>query len=71
MKIAKTKVKAIISEEDRKNLLELALIKNKVQFVNLLLENNIDLSNFLNDDRIMRLYRNEMVSKNRKIFLFL
>jgi hypothetical protein len=50
---------------ERKNtlngLLEIALLENKSKFVSLLLEQKIDLSKFLNNDRLKNLYNNEAV----------
>ena len=44
------------------DLLELALSENKFQFVNLLLENEIDLKRFLDIKRLRKLYNIEAVS---------
>ena len=43
-------------------LLELSLLENKNEFVMLLLENDINLTEFLTKDRLKMLYNNEVVS---------
>ena len=52
-----------LSEDDRYDLLELALVENKPDFVNLLLDNEVDLLNFLTLNRLNDLYNNEYVCK--------
>ena len=43
------------------NLFEEALLENRSTFVKLLLEHGVDLSEFLDSDRLKRLYNNEAV----------
>jgi hypothetical protein len=52
-----------LTENELHNLLELALLENKYQFVNLLLENEIDLEKFLDIERLKKLYNYEAVLK--------
>lgn len=44
-------------------LLEVALIENKPQFVNLILENDFDMRTFLTKAILTRLYHNQLVTK--------
>lgn len=44
------------------NLLKVALLENKDKFVNLILENNIDLKAFLNCEMLLNLYSYDGVS---------
>lgn len=43
------------------NLLEVALLENKCEFVSLLLEHDINLTEFLKNERMNMLYNNEVV----------
>ena len=54
--------KNIFDQDDFNELLELALIENRAEFVNLLLDNcGFNLNSFLNSERLMKLYNNETV----------
>jgi hypothetical protein len=49
--------------KDENNLYEtflLALIENRVDFVNIFLENRLDISEFMNEQRLCQLYFNEV-----------
>jgi hypothetical protein len=50
-----------LKENELYDLLELALLENKYQFVNLLLECEIDLGKFLTVERLKNLYNYEAV----------
>jgi len=51
----------VFNTDELNYLLEVALIENKPQFVNLILENDFDLRTFLTKDILMKLYRNQLV----------
>ena len=54
-------IKEVNSKEYNENLFELALIKNKLDFVSLFLENDFDLKAFLTEERLIDLYNKETV----------
>jgi hypothetical protein len=51
-------------------LLEIALLENKSKFVSLFLEQKVDLSKFLNNDRLKNLYNNEAVRNLFELIYF-
>lgn len=50
-----------------------AILKNRIEFVNLLLENGFNLKNFLTYERYLQLFEKviKMIKKMRKIKIFL
>ncbi len=62
MNIAKEELEEL-KIKDENNLYEtflLALIENRVDFVNIFLENRLDISEFMNEQRLCQLYFNEV-----------
>ena len=47
-----------------------ALITNRVEFVNLLLENGVSMSKFLTRSRLEKLYKAKFVSKTQHLYSF-
>ena len=47
-----------------------ALITNRVEFVNLLLENGVSMSTFLTRSRLEKLYKAKSVSKTQHLYSF-
>lgn len=64
MDIAKTDIftgEEEFTDRQKSNLLEMALIHNKPEFVELLLETGVDLKSFLNKRRLYFLYNSQIV----------
>lgn len=61
MRILNLIFKIKLSDAHWNKLLELALVENKCDFVNLILEHEIDLTKFLTVGRLQALYNNENV----------
>ena len=57
----KTKDDEKMKDTELEDLLELALLENRFQFVNLLLEQEINLKKFLTVERLKNLYNDEAV----------